>query len=239
MPDGFDFDPALVCGAPPFLLFVVGAVLLVALGAVLGLSLARFDVEQRRSRAAELIYYSVYEDIALALAAYGPATVPAAYKLGVTLRMALGPLLTLATSLSTPLKKIDAVEKGKSKDPPGSAIAVETQKARAVKVTAPANILVGGTPVVLSCGCVGACTCKSAATSVGKLESYEYVLTATDQIEESRRAIEAIAAFWVRRDIVMQLLRCGDVLVYPRVRPRLSGIGYSGTRVALSTSRAP
>jgi hypothetical protein len=233
MPDGFDFDPAFAGSAPPYLLFIVGAALLVALGALFGLMFARSDVEQRRSQAAEEIYYAVYQDIALALAAYGPATVPAAYKLGVSLRMALGPLLTLASSLSAPLKKIDAVEKGKSKEPPGGAHAVETQKTRAVGST---NILVGGTPVVLPCGCVGACTCKTATP--GKLESYEYVLTATDQIEESRRAIEAIAAFWVRRDVVMQLLRCGDVLAYPKVHARLGGPSYSGTRVALSTSRA-
>lgn len=234
MPDGFDFDPTLVCAAPPYILYVVAAVLLIALGAVLGLSLARYDVEERRRRAAEAIYYSVYEEIALALASYGPATVPAAYKLGVTLRMALGPMLTLASSLSAPLKKIDAVEKGKSKEPPG---ALSENRKIAAKTASPTTILVGGSPVVLSCGCVGRCTCRTEAAARRSSEAVEYELTATDQIEESRRAIEAIAAFWVRRDIVLQLLGVGDALVYPKVQPRLS-VGYSSSRVALSTGRA-
>ena len=99
-------------------LLAVAAILLVVLGLVIGMAVARMVAEDERRKAAVAIYRAVYEEIALALAAYGGATVPAAAKLAVVVRMALGPVLTLAGSLGGPLKQIDTAVKGKTKDKP-------------------------------------------------------------------------------------------------------------------------
>ena len=214
------------CGGLHPALLAVAAILLVVLGLVVGMAVARMVAEDERRKAAVAIYQAVYEEIALALAAYGGATVPAAAKLAVVVRMALGPVLTLAGSLGGPLKQIDTAVKGKTKDKPGGA--------HASGGGAPSQAAAGG-PVAQQQIIISAATAGEVAAAGGGGSSSsahsdaERDMTAAEQQDEARHGIEAIAAFWVQRDVVSKILEAGEVLLHPKVRPRLLSFSSSAS----------
>ena len=233
MSEEFDSSSGQACGHAvlascgglhPAILFVA-AILLVVLGLVIGMAVARMVAEDERRKAAVAIYQAVYEEIALALAAYGGSTVPAAAKLAVTLRMALGPVLTLAGSVAGPLKQIDTAVKGKTKEKPHGAHASgaggQSQAAAGGPVAQQQIIINAATGEVAAAGGGG-----SSSSAHGEAERE---MTAAEQQDEARHGIEAIAAFWVQRNVVSMILEAGEVLLHPKVKPRLLSFSSSAS----------
>ena len=247
MSDDFDSAGGPVCahafvspcggGIHPALM-ILAIALLIGLGLVIGMAMQRHVEAEERRKAATAIYQAVYEEIAIALAAYGGATVPAAEKLAVTVRLALGPVLSLAGSLAGPLKQIDTAVKGKTKDKPtggghggsGGSGGGGHQAASAGPVAQQQIIIHAATATgeVASAGGGGGGG-HGGGSGSGHAET-ERDMTAAEQQDEARHGIEALAAIWVQRDVVPKLLDAQDALNHARVKPKLLGFGGTLTK---------
>ncbi len=192
----FDCDEGGAHTSMGLWLLILGALLLIVLGLAAGVTYSRYEEQDRRRKAAHTIRLAVEYQIAVALAAYGAATLPAANYLASYIRKALGPILVLADGISGPLKSIATAEKGKTKAEAKAASPTASSTAGSAAVA----IVVGGTPVPAA-------------------PSTERDMTLDEQITEARKGIEGLAAFWKQPNLEEMIRNAAAVLDAPTVRP--------------------